>query len=294
MNPAVATSYFRMAAEKSFPLSLYHQAIAETESDSLHYAYASWDSLRKSADKRIISVAEKMIKVLSARSEQLGNLSDEEKYFFCRYRIQSNDKKLFDRTVQMITDGSLRAQAIIDRSKKLFSMDELAEASLLLDQLQTSYTRNINQQVANLRLMLAASKGDLQFVKDNLAGTEVSLIQKVYFDALLAAQAGNQNTAEQKFKYLSKTNYYFDEGVVASVRFFSGDTALQMKNFSLLVDGLLAKPFSVKILKEHAVMAAALGYPDAAQDSLNKLQAILPKESFKRFADSHRDYFGTN
>jgi hypothetical protein len=67
-----------------------------------------------------------------------------------------------------------------------------------------------------------------------------------------------------------------------------------MENLSLLVDGLVAKPFSIKILKEHAVMAATLGFTDAAQDSLDKLQTLLPQESFKRFADAHRDYFGTN
>lgn len=292
-NPVAASFYFKTAGEKSLPLAFFHEAIADTEADSIALAYAKWDSLRKSSNKMITPLAEKMTKVLRARPEQLSTLADDEKYYFCRYRVPLNDKGLFQKSVETITEGPLRAQAIIDRSKKLFSMDESAEATLVLNKLQTSYSRNINQQAANLRMMLAADKGDWQFVQENLPSTEVTLSQKIYLEALLAAQRGNRKMAKQKFEYLSKANNYFEEGVVASVRFFASDSAYQMKNLSLLVDGLVAKPLSVKILKEHAVMAAALGLTDAAQDSLDKLQAILPRESFKRFADSHRDYFGT-
>jgi hypothetical protein len=209
-------------------------------------------------------------------------------------KSHSFDKNLFEKTLQAMAEGPLRTQAIIDRSKKLFSIDEPAEAALILNQLQASYSRNINQQVANLRIMLAADRGDWQFVQENLSSTEISSSQKIYLEASLAAQGGNRKEAAQKFEYLSRANTYFDEGVVASVRFFANDTSHQMKNLSLLVDGLLAKPFSVKILKQHALLAADLGLIDAAQDSLDKLQAILPKESFEKFVGAHRDYFGTN
>ncbi|HTH57124.1 MAG TPA: hypothetical protein VL728_13835 [Cyclobacteriaceae bacterium] len=293
-NPALASVYLKSAAEKSHPGALYLQAIAEAEAGDLDQSFLRWDSLRKSADKTTAGIAEKMANVLKTKPEQMTSLTEDEKYFFCKYKIPLTDKKLFEKTIGAMTDGPLRAQAIIDRSKKLFYLDESTEAALVFNQLHTAYSRNINQQAANLRIMLAADKDDWRFVQENLLSTEVSINQKIYLEASLAAQQGREKEAKQIFEYLSKADNYFDEGVVASVRFFSKDPAYQMKNLSLLVDGLLAKPFSVKILKEHALLAADMGFIEAAQDSLDKLQTILPKESFEKFVAAHRDYFGRN
>ncbi|MBI1769057.1 MAG: hypothetical protein HYR67_11850 [Bacteroidetes bacterium] len=290
-NPALASSYFKAAAEKKQPHALYHQAVAETEADSLAQAMISWDSLKKSNNKGVAAFAEKMIKVLKTKPDQTTSLPDDEKYYFCRYKISFTDKLLFEKTVNAIADHQLRAQAIIDRSKKWFAMDESEEAAALLGQLNTVYSRNINQQVANLKLMLAAEKGDWQYVQKYSPETEISFGQRIYFEALLATQNGNQKEAEQKFSYLEKANNQFEEGVVAAARFFANDSN-NLKHFSVLVEGLLAKPNSVKILKQHAVMAAALGFADAAQDSLDKLRKILPEASFKKFLGEHPDYFG--
>ncbi|MBI3481524.1 MAG: hypothetical protein HY015_00840, partial [Bacteroidetes bacterium] len=229
--------------------------------------------------------------VLKTKPDQTTSLPDDEKYYFCRYKISFTDKLLFEKTVNAIADHQLRAQAIIDRSKKWFAMDESEEAAALLGQLNTVYSRNINQQVANLKLMLAAEKGDWQYVQKYSPETEISFGQRIYFEALLATQNGNQKEAEQKFSYLEKANNQFEEGVVAAARFFANDSN-NLKHFSVLVEGLLAKPNSVKILKQHAVMAAALGFADAAQDSLDKLRKILPEASFKKFLGEHPDYFG--
>jgi tetratricopeptide (TPR) repeat protein len=284
-NPALASSYFRAATDKKQPLALYYEAIAETEADSL-------DSLRKSTDKGVAAFAEKMIKILKAKPDQVGNLPDDEKYYFCRYKISLTDKALFEKTVNTISDQQLRAQAIIDRSKKWFVTDEPKEAAALLALLNTVYSRNINQQVANLKLMLAVGEGNWEYIQKNISETEKSSTQKIYFEALQAAQSGNQSGATQKFNYLVKADNQFEEGIVAAVKFFNNETPNQLKNFSMLVDGLLAKPNSVKILKQHAVMAAALGFPDAAQDSLNKLHRILSDSAFRKFVSEHPDYFG--
>ena len=291
-NPALAASYFKDAADKGHPLALYHQAIAETEADSLKNALISWDSLRKSSDKSVPAFAEKMIRVLKTKSDQAGSLADDEKYYFCRYKIALTDKALFEKTVGAITDAQLRAQAIIDRSRKWFAMDELKEAETLLGQLNTVYSRNINQQVTNLKLLLAAAKGDWQFIEKNSAETEMSPNRKMYFEALLAEKNGDLNVATQRFKYLVKADNQFEEGIVAAAQFFVNDETSRLRSLAILVDGLLAKPNSVKILKQHAVMTASLGFPEAAQDSLNKLHRILSDAAFKKFVGEHPEYFG--
>ncbi len=285
-NPVLAAVYFEAAAEKSHPLALYYLAIAEAESESLDQAIIHWDSLRKSGNKNVVAFAEKMEKVLKTKSDQMANLSDDEKYYFCRYKIPLTDKGMFDKTASTIADEKLRAQAIIDRSKKWFVMDEPKEAEELLNRLTTAYTNNINQQIANLKLMLAVERSDWRFVQENISKVEISLSQKIYFEGLLAIQNGNQRMAEQKFSYLEKADNQFEEGVVAAAR--------RLKHFSALVDGLLAKPNSVKILKQHCLMAADLGFIDASQDSLNKLREILPDALFKKFVEKNPNYFRKN
>jgi tetratricopeptide (TPR) repeat protein len=291
-NPGLAVSYFMAAAQKKQPLALYHQAIAETEADSLTNAIISWDSLKKSNDKSLVAFAEKMFRVLKTKSDQTASLADHEKYYFCRYKVPLTDKVLFEKTVNTIADTQLRAQAIIDRSRKWFAVDEIKEAEILLSQLNTVYSRNVNQQVVNLKLMLAAAKGDWQFVEKNIYETEVSFNRKIYFEALLAEKNGSKNVATQKFNYLVKADNQLEEGIVAAALFFANDESNRLRSLTILVDGLLAKPNSVKILKQHAVMAATLGFSDTAQDSLDKLHKILPEVSFKKFIAAHSDYFG--
>ncbi|MGC4020470.1 MAG: hypothetical protein QM734_00255 [Cyclobacteriaceae bacterium] len=290
-NPLVAVNYFKAAAEKS-QQALYYLAIAQTEADSINQALVSWDSLRKSSDKSVATFAEKMNKVLRAKVDQVSALSNDEKYYFCRYRIPLTNQALFTKTINSISDNQLEALAIIDRSKKWLAMDEPTESERVLDQLKSGSSKKINQQAATLRLMLAAEKSDWQFVQQNVYETEISPIQKKYFEALLSAQAGDKSVA-QKFDYLSKANSQFEEGVLASVRFFASDTTRKIDVFSRLVDGLLAKPNSVKILKLHAVMATSLGYYDTAQDSIDRLRAILPTDSFKKFYEAYRKQFNS-
>ncbi|HEV8515361.1 MAG TPA: hypothetical protein VGQ59_18890 [Cyclobacteriaceae bacterium] len=292
-NPLAASGYFKMASEKKLPFALHHQAIAETEADSLNQAFISWDSLSRFNDKSIAAFASVMKKILLSKNSEVASLADEEKYYFCRYKIGMIDSLLFDKTVNGIANEKLRARASVDRSKKWFALDELEKAALMLRQVSGSVDRNLQAEIDQLSLMLAAEKGDWNFVGKKLnVGTEVPFNQRVYLEALQAEQNGNAKEAEVRYRYLVNANNQFEEGIVAASRFFANDTTDRLKNFSLLVDGLLAKPNSVKILKQHVLQCIGLGLQQEAQDSLDKLQLLMLPSSFKRFIAGHPDYFG--
>ncbi|MBS1506192.1 MAG: hypothetical protein JSS79_06065 [Bacteroidetes bacterium] len=290
-NPSLAATYFKLAAEKMHPHALYYQALAETESDSLRNAIASWDSLRKANEKEVAAFAEKMSRVLNSNIAQAGNLSEEEKYYFCRYRIALNDSVQFLKTVNSIGEPSLNAQAFYDRAKKWFALDEPDKALYQLRQI-ASINNRMKTALDEFGVLLSAEKRNMDFIKKKLSsGTELSAGLKMYVDALLAEESGNGKLTRERYVRLASANNQFEEGVVASARFLANDTTERLKNFSLLVDGLLAKPNSVKILKQHVLESIALGFEQAAQDSLDKLHALLPEESFKKFIAAHREYF---
>jgi len=195
--------------------------------------------------------------------------------------------------VNGIADEKLKARAIVDRCKKWFVLDETERASRQLQQISRNIDKNLKSEIDQLSLMLAAEKRDWSFVGKKLnGGVKIPFNQRVYLEALQAEQSGNAKEAELRYKYLVNANNQFEEGIVAASRFFANDTTDRLKNFSLLVDGLLAKPNSVKILKEHVLQCIGLGLQQEAQDSLDKLRLLMLPSSFKKFIAAHPDYFG--
>ncbi len=292
-NPLVASAYFKMAAEKQQPMALYHQAIAETEADNLNQAYVSWDSLSRSKNPNVAAFAVMIKKVLLSKSSQTNTLTEEEKYYFCRYKIALTDSSLFEKTVNEIVDEKLKDRAMVDRSQKWFALDEIERSSKQLRQVSGNVDKILRAEMDQLGLILAAEKGDWNFVGKKLnSGVEVPFNQRIYLEALLAEQNGNAKAAAVRYHYLVNANNQFEEGIVAASRFFANDTTDRLKNFSLLVDGLLAKPNSVKILKQHVLQCIGLGLQQEAQDSLDKLRLLMLPSSFKKFIAAHPDYFG--
>jgi tetratricopeptide (TPR) repeat protein len=292
-NPLAASGYFKMASEKQQPFALYHQAIAETEADSLNQAYVSWDSLSRASDKSMTVFAAMMKRVLLSKNSEVNRLSNEEKYYFCRYKITMADSLFFERTANGIADENLKARALVDRSKKWFAMDEPERASRMLHLVSGNVDQNLQAEIDQLSLMLAAEKGDWNFVGRKLnSSVRIPFNQRVYLEALQMEQNGNAKEAAVRYKYLVNANNQFEEGIVAASRFTANDTTDRLKNFSLFVDGLLAKPNSVKILKQHVLQSIGLGLQQEAQDSLDKLRRLMLPSSFKKFIEAHSDYFG--
>jgi hypothetical protein len=114
----------------------------------------------------------------------------------------------------------------------------------------------------------------------------------IYWQALLDEKDGKSAEAHKKFDYLSKANMYFEEALVTSSQFFAKDTTVdRLKSYSMLVEGLLVKPNSVKLLKAFIKEAAIIGFDDVAAESLEKLKALLPRSSFNRYVKENPDFF---
>ncbi len=203
------------------------------------------------------------------------------------------DSMLFERTVGMIGDERLKTRAIIARSKKLFALDEIEKASRQLQRVSGGTDKMLQPEIDQLAVMIAAERGEWSFVGKKLNGeAKIPFNQRIYIEALQAEQRGNKNEAAVRYRYLAGANNQFEEGIVAASRFFANDTTDRLKNFSLLVDGLLAKPNSVKILKEHVLQCIPMGLQQEAQDSLDKLRLLMLPESFRKFIADYPDYFG--
>lgn len=288
-NPVTAAAYFRQAVDRKLQSALYFEAIAELESDSLELAYVSWDSVSRGKNREMAAFAEQMKKVLISTSRDVSNMTDDERYYFCRYKIQITDSSQFETAVQEFKDKRLRDRAIFDRAEKWYRLDDVDHAEALLRRLSENTKYPAEQR---LRLLVAADKGDIAFIRAHNAWLEERPVyERLYVEAQLATADKNPTAAAERWKKLEDINDQFDVGLVGAARFFSADTAQRMVHFSKLVDGLLAKPFSARVLKAHILSCLSLGYDQEAQASLEKLQRILPRQQMRKFIQQHPDLF---
>ncbi|MBS1489978.1 MAG: hypothetical protein JSS93_05590 [Bacteroidetes bacterium] len=291
-NPQVATVYFEKAIDKKMTTALVLKALAITESGQWKEANLLWDSLAHLKNKETATLAVKLKKVLNSDIKKVDHLSEEEKYYFCRYQIPLTDSASFAHAVSQIQNEKLKTMAYLDRAMQWIRWDEPAQAIRCLNRVAASNEGEYRNKIHSLRMMLAAEQRDVVFLKTNAAWTtNLKPYEKAFVEAVLAQADGNGSVALSKFNYLAQANDQFEEGLVAASQFFTQDSTRRLHHFSLLVDGLLAKPHSVKILKQYVVQAALLGLEPEAQEALDKLQTVLPEKLFKKFVDEHPGLF---
>jgi hypothetical protein len=290
-NPTLAASYLKIAFEKNQPNSLFHLAIANTEADSITLALKHWDSLQHTKNDFQKQFAASMAKVLRSKTID-ASFSGEEKYYFCRHKMAVIDSVQLFKVVASLADKKLQAMAYFDCAQKWFDLDEATIAEAFLRKAQALQITSLQKEINSMQLMLAADRQDFDLIKNRLNDSvSISLNQQIYLQALINESEGNTQEAKRKFTYLAHANTQFEDALITSSRFFAADTTDRLKPYSILVDGLLVKPYSVKLLKLHVLEAALLGFDEEAQNSLEKLQAILPQNLYRKFISSHPDFF---
>ncbi len=294
-NPATAARYFKVANEKSIPLAALHQALAWTEADSLAKATPLWQELAQVNDTVGAQQAALYLRIINNTTKEILAQSDQEKYAFCKYRISLIDSSTFSQVVQSISSEDSKARAILDRSKKWFTVDEPMMAieylSLLKGMKLTD--KNLAEDILYFNLLLAAEKENWDGIQKLLASglPEGHPNEKIYLEALLAEKDNKTEEAKAKFNYLATANIQFEEALLASTQFFLKDSTDRLKPYSILVNGLLAKPNSIKLLKVYVKEAAILGFDEESEQSLEKLKKLMSARAFRRYVEENPDFF---
>jgi len=297
-NPAIASNYFAIAREKQHPNALLSEAIAQTEAGNFTDAEIMWDSLSKSQDSSYRYNADKIITLLNTPGSQITSRNDEIKFLYCRYKIATEDSLQFQKVVNSIENEELKARALIEYSKKWYLMDEPEIAARYLNMLEglTPAKESTLAEFNYMNCMLLANSRNWEELKIQI--NSVSLLKKyyrnelIYWQALLDEKDGKIKEAGNKFMYLGRANMYFEEGVVAASQYIATDTTIdRIDSYSMLVEGLMVKPASVKLLKEYIKESAIIGFDDEAAESLEKLKTLIPRASFNRYVKENPDFF---
>lgn len=297
-NPEIAGNYFAIAKEKQHPSALFNEALSLTEDHRFEEAQVLWDSISKTTGYTTTSSYGKLTAVFKTIPSQTSSLDDESKYLYCRYKIAVEDSIQFQKVVSGIKNEELKARALVEYSKKWYALDEHEIAARYLNMLEglTPTKESTFAEFHYMNSMLLAESKNWAELSRQIK--EVSLLRKyyrnacIYWQALIAEHTNNMAEAKSMYTYLGNANMYFEEGVVASSQFLANDSTVdRLKPYTMLVEGLLVKPNSVKLLKAYVKEAAILGFDDEAAESLDKLKALLPRSSFNRYVKDNPDCF---
>ncbi|MBL7869980.1 MAG: hypothetical protein JNM78_00100 [Cyclobacteriaceae bacterium] len=296
-NPQIAANYFEIAKGKNISHSLFQEALANTEADSIAKALTLWDSVQQSVDTTQANFAKRIITVLKSSATQTLTLSDKDKYNYCRYKILYSDTTSFWKIVSSIKDEELKARAILDLSKKWYQRDEAQISFEIIKRVKGLKLTNKNtyNQILLLNMMLLAELDPENFKSQQLdkalpfQGAYPN--ELLYLKALQDEQTGNTEAAKLKFEFLSTANIHFEAGLIASAKFFSSDTTDRLKSYSIIVSGILARPNSIKLLKAYVKEAALIGFDDEANESLEKLKRLLSPRAFNTYVAENPDFF---
>ena len=290
-NPLTATLYFSKAQESQTKFSDFNEALSWMEADSLEKANGLWQSLMNTADSTSMREPLQYIAIIQSNQNDISQKSNFLKYGFCRYRIPLSDSMLFNKISKAIIDEELYAMAVYDRSKKWFDQDEPNQAISCLLKLKDAVLKNkkLAEDISILNLLLAARTNNFDYIQTRIQKglPDGYANEKIYLEALLEQRQNKRTEAEKKFMYLADANNQFSESLLAAAEFFAKDNSDLSKSHSILVSGLLAKPYSIKLLKAYSKLSAKIGFEDESKQALEKLKKILPTKSWETFIEQN-------
>ncbi|MBL7847438.1 MAG: hypothetical protein JNL40_08225 [Cyclobacteriaceae bacterium] len=287
----VAISYFLYALNHNFTPASLANAVCLAEEGRIDEAIVAWDTISHRQDTTLRARAESMKRVLGAPAAWFNDLTETEKLYYTLYRIPLSDSTLFNRLAGQIKDEDLRAKAFLNRARRYFTIDETILAARQYGHLQGLHLRDTElfAEVKYFELQLLAAQGRIdelyKIIDQGILFGPYRESERIYYEGLKYWTAGDTNVARQRFEWLARNNWYFDDGIVTASKFFLGDVR---QSYHILSEALQVNPKSVKILKAYVPVALARGFDQYAADALQTLQGLISAEAFRKYVTENQ------
>ncbi len=291
--PDVALKFSAFAVNQNFPEAALTNAVALAEAGRIGESVVAWDSLRSQGDTTQHAMAESSIRVLASPDQFVGKFTDEEKYQYCRYRIEPRDSMSFNRVLNSISNNDLKARTILDRTNKLLKLDDLKNAISVLQKINglEMSDKTVFDDFKKTELAILAARKDIQGLatqmKEFTFTPDLKNLQ-LYYSTLILESTGDKTAIAKNYEYLSQANPYFDEAIVAAAKFFKANSKERLKVYNILVNALQVNPQSVKLLKAYGIEAKQMGFDEFSESALRRLSEIIGEKAFTDFMYENR------
>jgi hypothetical protein len=279
-NPEIASSYFMHAETADYKDSRFYNAIALTEAGKVNEAFAAWDSVSRNGDPNEQEIAARVRRILRLNPSQALQLSDAEKYQFCRYKIGISDTAFFSRISNTFNSADYKAQSLLDMSKKLFKAGSMTPAIKYLNQISglELTDENLYKDVRYSELLMLAWRGELPLLTSQInKGVEFEAgheLEKMWYSALISEASGDTATARRNYKLLGTWNPYFEEGIISAANFFKRHNPDNLDAYNVLVEAIQVNYNSYRLLHAYAEEAARLGFDEYASSARQRVLDI--------------------
>jgi hypothetical protein len=279
-SPATAASYFSHAETAEYKQAKFYRAIAFTEAGNVNEAVIAWDTVIASGEQPLKDLGTNIKKILLATPAQAMSFNDPDKYQFCRYRLSISDTATFDKLVRSLTNDNYKAQALLDMSTRLYRADRIVPAIRYFNQTSgLSLTdKKLYDDLRHFELLMLASRNEINTlakqINNNITFGALHQLQKLLYTALIEQASGNVEAAEKIYQLLSKSNPFFEEGIIASAEFFKNKDPKSIRSYNILVDAIYVNPNSIRLLKGYIAEAERMGFDEYAASAATRLKAL--------------------
>ena len=285
--PETALDYNEFAIQQGYADAALTRAVLLAEAGKTTEAIIAWDSLGRKNEGTIRFLADLSKRALGAPESFFQNLSDEERYAYCRYRLKATDTELFLKLISGIKSDDLRAKAIYDHAEKLFEAAKQDEANQVFRKLEgiPIASEELYHRIQLLELRMLAASGEIKLLEkrsgENFSFHPHEQAYQKYFDGLIALP--DTAKAGKSFRWIQRNNLLCVDGVLGSAAFLGNYKKDHLAAYSLLARALHRNPYSVRLLMAYIRSASRLGFMDYVGDSLGNLEARIGKEAFVQF-----------
>jgi Flp pilus assembly protein TadD len=276
----LAAQSFDYAVEYSYKEAKVYRAIALVEARQLTKAIIAADTLINSKIEEEKQIGKQLKTILTASPADVLPLADDMKYQYSRYRLSLHDSTTFNRIISSIQDANLKAQALLDISKRHFNAGNTIKAIRYFNKLDglTLSNKKLFDDMQHFELELLASRGQLRLlaekINEGIEFNRAQSLEKLLYTALLSEASGDTLTAEKNYKVLATYNPFFEEGIIAAARYFKKHSADPMKAYNILTDAIHINRKSIRLLNAYIAEAVRMGFDKYAADADEALREI--------------------
>ncbi len=282
-NPELAASYFNFAVVQNYKNAKLYYAIALTEAGLINESQIAWDTVARSKDETERAMAIQMKHIINLNDNGTSTLSDQEKYLFCRYKINVYDTILFNKIILTFENNNYKAQALLDMAKKQFEWDNLNVAIQYFNKVAglKLTDQQLYNRIQHFELLMLTERKEIQKlaqqINEGIAFTQQEALEKILYTALINEASGDTILADKNYRILAHYNPYFEEGIIAAAAFYRNQDSESLEAYNILAEAIQVNDNSIKLWNAYINEALRKGFDEYAVSALQKVEEIKNK-----------------
>jgi Tfp pilus assembly protein PilF len=277
-DPELAARYFSFAEIQDYKQARVYNAIALAEAHYQSNALAAANLLLTSTDVNDQEIGKQLKRILQLKPSEIQ--TDDDRYQFIRYQLRVNDSIQFNKLVSQFQTNESKAKALLDMAERQFKYGNTIKAIEYFNRISglTLTDKNLYNRIQHFELLMLASRGELRTLADlinkGITFTRKQELEKILYTALLNEASGDTTSAAANYTILSKYNPFFEEGIIASARYFKNHSSDKLQAYTILTNAIQVNNNSIRLHEAYIAEASRLGFDNFVPDAEQRLNEL--------------------